>query len=421
MVKKIVTAILCFALYGVCAQDGTVSPYSYFGIGDLRSPATVDNQMMGRLGMYTDSIHVNFQNPAAYGKLRRTTYTAGLSHTEMRIKSFTDEESTSVTNLDYIAIGIPLGPKWGAGFGLQPYSSVGYNLIGNSINGNGAEVTNRFSGEGGLNKVYFSLGHELLKNLHIGATVNFNFGKIEDRREQTVEDVQFGTLDLRESRVNGYDFNYGATYSPKITDKLTLFSSLRINTQANLVSENDQRIGSFSATTGREIEIIDVDLASRGLERTEIKVPTATTLGLGVGEDLHWFVGAEYTLQPMSDFRNEFVQLEEAVYQDASSFSLGGFYIPDYTSFNNVFNRITYRAGLRMNNSGLHIRDKEIKDFGITFGLGIPLGFQFSNLNLGFEVGRRGTTVADLIEETYFKVNVGLSLSDRWFRKRQID
>ena len=50
------------------------------------------------------------------------------------------------------------------------------------------------------------------------------------------------------------------------------------------------------------------------------------------------------------------------------------------------------------------INGKEINNFGITFGLGLPLGGSFSNINLGFELGRRGTTDADLIEESYFKV-----------------
>jgi hypothetical protein len=66
------------------------------------------------------------------------------------------------------------------------------------------------------------------------------------------------------------------------------------------------------------------------------------------------------------------------------------------------------------------INEKEINNFGITFGIGLPMA-NFSNLNLGFELGRRGTTDADLIEESYLKVNVGLSLNDKWFRKRQID
>ncbi len=422
MIKKLVIALLCFASYAVNAQNTTISPYSYFGIGDLSNISTVENQMMGRLQTYADSIHINLNNPAAYGKLRLTTYTAALSHRKIRLETFTEEQKSSLTNLEYLSIGFPLSDRWGAGFGLMPYSSVGYNLLDETVNGNGASVLNEYSGQGGLNKVYFSMGYRLIDDLYLGATMNFNFGNFTNQRIQSVENVQFGTLDRRESRVNGFDFNYGANYTPMITDKHTLFTSLTVNTQANLVSENLQRIGSFSRASGDEIEVVEVNLAASGRDRTEIKVPTTTTLGLGYGEDKKWFLGAEYAFQAMSDFTNEFISVEDVVYEDASSIGVGAFFIPDYTSFTNYLKVITYRAGLRLDKTGMVVRGSEINNFGITFGLGLPLGGQgFSNINLGFELGRRGTTVANLVEENYFKVNVGLSLNDRWFLKRRID
>jgi hypothetical protein len=49
------------------------------------------------------------------------------------------------------------------------------------------------------------------------------------------------------------------------------------------------------------------------------------------------------------------------------------------------------------------------------------LGGDFSNINVGFELGRRGTTDANLIEESYFKINLGLSLNARWFVKTKIN
>ncbi len=421
MVRKIFFAVICLSAFYMNAQNGTVSPYSFFGIGELRSSGTVDNQMMGGLSMYTDSIHINLRNPAAYGKLRLTTYTVGLSHREVRLSSFTEDQNSSVTNLEYLSIGFPLSQRFGLGFGIKPFTSVGYNIIDQSTNSDGENVTNQFTGEGGLNQAYLSLGYQVAANMHIGATASFNFGELRNQRVQSVEDVQFGTLDLRESKINGFDFNFGATYTPTIKDKYTLFTSVTVNTQANLTSENSQRIGSFSLTSLAEIEVIDVDLDAQNLRNTELKIPTTTTLGLGFGEDKKWFLGAEYKFQQLSSFTNDFTTVDNVSYQDASGVAVGGFFIPDYTSFSGYFKRITYRAGIRMQNTGLIVNDKEIKDFGITFGFGLPLGGNFSNLNLGFELGRKGTTTADLIEESYLKVNLGLSLNDLWFRKRQID
>ena len=371
--------------------------------------------------MYGDSIHINLSNPAAYSKLRLTAYTAGLSHKEYRLKDWEDEQNTSVTNLDYLSIGFPLAENLGFGFGLMPYSSVGYSLSDTSLTPGGSEVTNFFDGSGGVNRLYASIGYELIRNLSIGVTANFNFGTLEYERVQSVEGVQFGTLDTRESRINGYDFNYALNYTPTIKDKYTLYTSVLVNTQGNLVSKNTQTLGSFSIANGNNVEVVDVDLDASNLRNTEIKVPTRTTLGLGFGENKKWFLGAEYSFQQMSDFQNSFLALDNVTYNDANTYAFGGYWIPDYRSLSGYYKRITYRAGLRYDVTGLTVNNKEINNFGITFGLGLPLGANFSNLNLGFELGRRGTTDANLIEESYFKINVGLSLNDKWFMKKRIN
>ncbi|WP_422349141.1 hypothetical protein [Flagellimonas sp.] len=421
MVKKFLIALFCVAAHGIFAQNATISPYSYFGIGDLRNSGSVENQMMGRISLYADSIHLNLNNPSAYSKLRLTTYTAGISRSRFTLKDSQEKQNANVTNLDYLAIGFPIGNKVGAGFGIMPLSSVGYELTDETTNNDGQAVTNVFTGDGGLNRIFFSIGFEPIKNLSIGVTGNFNFGTLEYQRIQSVEGVQFGTLDRRESRINGLDFNYAATYTPTIKNKYTLYTSVLVNTQGNLASENSARLGSFSLVNGQEIEVIDVNLHANNLKNTELKIPTKTTMGLGFGENKKWFIGGEYSFQQFSDFKNDFLGIENVSYVDASSFALGGYWVPDYRALGGYHKRITYRAGVRYEVSGLEVNGQEINDFGINFGFGLPLGNSFSNVNLGFELGKRGTTDANLIEEGYFKVNVGLSLNDKWFLKRKIN
>lgn len=421
MVKKFLIAFFCVATYGIFAQNGTISPYSSFGIGDLRDNATVENRTMGGISLYGDSIHLNFRNPAALSKLRLTAYSAGLSHTEYRLEDFAEEQNTSVTNLEYLVIGFPVAKNAAVTFGLMPFSSVGYDLSNETTNSEQQTVTNVFTGEGGLNRVFVSLGFEPIKNLSLGATANYNFGTLEYNRIQSVENVQFGTLDRRESRINGFDLNYALNYTPTFKDKYTLYTSVLVNTQANLVSQNAETLGSFSLVNGQEIEVIDVDLDASGLRNTELKIPTRYTFGLGFGQNKKWLLGGEYSIQQFSSFSNDFLGLDNVEYTDASSFAFGGYFIPDYKALSGYFKRITYRAGLRYDVSGLVVNGKEINNFGITFGFGLPLGNSFSNLNLGFELGRRGTTDVNLIRESYFQVNASISLNDRWFVKRKIN
>ena len=95
--------------------------------------------------------------------------------------------------------------------------------------------------------------------------------------------------------------------------------------------------------------------------------------------------------------------------------------IPQYNSFSSYFKRTVYRAGIRFEKSGLVINDESIKEFGISFGIGLPVGESrlLSNANIGFEYGQRGTTKNNLIQEDFLNVQLSLSLNDRWFQKRK--
>ena len=107
-------------------------------------------------------------------------------------------------------------------------------------------------------------------------------------------------------------------------------------------------------------------------------------------------------------------------YESMSRMSLGGFYIPKYDSFTNYLSRIVYRAGIRLENTGLELQNQTIKDFGITFGLGLPMS-GLSKINIGVEMGQLGTLDAGLVKENYTNIMLGFSLSDVWFIKRKYD
>ena len=135
-------------------------------------------------------------------------------------------------------------------------------------------------------------------------------------------------------------------------------------------------------------------------------------------------MGAEYTFQNTSKFVNELHGSNGTEYSNGSTFALGGFFIPKYNSFSSYFSRMVYRAGLRFEDTGLNINNTNINEFGISFGVGLPIGSArdfFSNANLGFEIGKRGTTRNNLIQENFVNFNLSLSLNDRWFQKRKYE
>lgn len=435
MIRKFLgLLILLFICQSSIAQQGTTSPYSFLGIGDLKFKGTTENRSMGGMSIYSDSIHINLQNPAAYGNLKFTTYTLGASYSQLRLESNAGTDKGSSTALDYLAVAFPVSSKIGVGFGLVPFSSVGYSFegIGESGIASAPSKFAQYEGEGGLNSAFVSLGYKITKGFSVGATVNYNFGNIKNQNTEFLGELtdeglffrtlNYGTRSKDESKLSGLSYNLGAYYETKFNDKLSLTTSLTFSPQSDLTSRNTRELSALNITgAGGEVvspeQVDQVDLGNK--TKTDLVLPTKLAFGAGIGEKNKWFAGAEYTLQNNSDFGNGLTTIENVNYENGSKIAAGGFYIPKHNSFTSYWERVTYRAGIRYESTGIMVRNEAINDFGMSFGVGLPVARSLSNINLGVEFGKRGTVNSGLIKENYVNFHVSLSLNDKWFIKRK--
>ncbi|TXG36593.1 hypothetical protein [Seonamhaeicola maritimus] len=432
MIKKLVIVFIALIAFQSYGQEGTSSPYSFYGIGSLKFKGTVENRSMGGIGVYIDSIHVNLRNPASYAtsnlnyynnESRPVKFAIGGTYSSVDLKADSGSDKASSTSFDYIALSMPMG-KFGFGFGLMPYTSVGYKL--ESLNDDD-DIENRFKGEGGLNKVFLGLGYHVVKGLSIGIDAQYNFGNIQNSTIEYIYDngvpIQNQSRESNRSDLSGLNFNFGLSYTTLLTKKLELATTFTFTPESDLVSKNERSIATITvnSNTGQEFvgNSIDVDLESLGLLKTDLVLPSKMSFGLGIGSPRKWFLGGEYTVQKTSDFTNDLYSSSITTYEDASTISLGGFYIPDYRSLNNYFKRVVYRTGVRFEKTGLNVNTETIKEFGISFGVGLPLRGGISSANLGLEIGKRGTTSSNLIQENFINLQLSLSLGDRWFEKRK--
>ena len=201
-----------------------------------------------------------------------------------------------------------------------------------------------------------------------------------------------------------------------ITEKLKLFTSLTYTPETNFTSENSRTISTLlEIDSGAEAEI---DRREILVSDTDFTFPSQWTLGAGIGQDKKWFVGAEYTDQKTSNFTNRTFTIDNVSFNDASKYKVGGFYIPNYNAIGNYWQRVVYRGGFRFEETGINVNGQDINEFGISFGVGLPVGRLFSNVNLGFEIGTRGTKDFGLVKENFFNTFLSLSLNDKWFEKR---
>ena len=148
------------------AQNGASSPYSATGLGERNFNGTQATRHMGGLDVFTDSIHANLNNPASYGFLKLTTYSVGINYTNNNLASASESRRSDLAALDYLAVSIPT-KRFSFGFGIVPYTSVGYRVESNSQRTD-IDIFNRYEGSGGLNQAFLSVGIPLTSYFSIG-------------------------------------------------------------------------------------------------------------------------------------------------------------------------------------------------------------------------------------------------------------
>ena len=416
MIKKLVVSIcLLFAVVSF-AQEGTSSPYSFYGIGDVKFKGTVDNRSMGGLSIFRDSIHINLQNPASLSGLKLTSFSVGGNTDITKLSTYNSEDKTKRTTLDYVAVAIPLGKKFASSFGIIPFSSVGYKIQNYDTP---SATTMRYYGSGGINKVYFSLAYNITQNLSIGVTGDYNFGTINTTSQSFIDNVQYGSQEINSSDLRGASFTGGLMYATKLKGKIQYFSGLTFSPQGQLNLNNLRNISVVQYNSTGSTTLIDNTVIN--VPNSTIKLPSKISFGFGLGQPKKWQVGTEVVWQQTSSFGNRYNDINQINFENSTKYIVGGFYIPKYNSFTSYLDRITYRAGVNYQNTGMIINNKSIKEQAINLGLGLPLSGTFSNLNFGLEIGKRGTLLSGLIMENYTNISIGLSFNDKWFVKRKYD
>lgn len=426
MIKKFTVTILLFSTLAIVAQRNSASPYSYFGIGENFDPLTVEQASMGGIGTaLKDVYHLNFTNPASLADLKLATYAVGGSMSFIAIKEDGISDSGSSTSLRYVSLAFPIAKNMGFSVGLQPFSSVGYSLLNTEYNGEDVYKISRYTGSGGTNRLYAGFGATLFDGFSIGAEASFIFGSIDKNILEVLNDVSRGTQVEENLNIRGGLYKVGAQYQKTLKNDLQLSSGAALSFGADLSANGNERTYSISSLDSSIREILD-DASVRGT----VTIPLKYSIGVGVGRANKWYAGVNQEFKDAASVSNN-VDLPDAVYQyeEGSKFSIGGYYIPKFNSISSYWDRITYRAGFRLENIGVGIDGigtgqdyTSIKDFGINIGVGLPLPKQLSNLNLGFEYGQKGTTDNNLVKEEYFNIKLSLSLNSRnWFKKRKID
>lgn len=395
-------------------QNATLSPYSYYGFGQPANANLAENNMIGGVTVYADSTHFSLDNPATLKKLNYVQYRVGARYNAVEQTSNNGTAYTSTASLNYLSLSVPT-KHFAFSFGLKPKTNLGYRVNVKSLLDD-LDTTTLYQGFGGVNTTFLGFAVSPIKGLSLGIMANYNFGFTEKVFTQNISGVELDTRIFSRSELSGLAYVFGVHYDQRFKSKYILQLSATYTPQSALESTNTRAISSLSSSGGLSSQET-IELGS--LANTSNKFSSEINLGAGFGVAHKWFVGVNL-FNTSKGITNPLETNVNVNYEASSRVSVGGFYIPKYDSFTSYLSRVTYRVGARFEETGIVLNNQPIEDFGITFGLGLPVG-GLSTINIGVELGQLGTLDGGLIKENYANIMLGFSLSDIWFIKRKYD
>ena len=449
--RTFLSAVL-FAVVGtIYAQTSTSSPYSISGMGELKSGGFVQHRSLGgATRAILDPNSFSVINPASYAFLDFTVFDAGMDLGTATLRTANQEGEAVYGNFNHFAMAFPFETrkKMAMSFGTYQFSDVGYH-IKNTVSTDTPSYYNLYKGNGGINRLYLGYGIEAVKNLRLGVNTNINFGSIQSVKAKVypnTDDV-FSFSDERLMAYSGLDFDFGVQYTVQdsVRRYVRLDDSLKTkvrrtsiishnfaatyHTAADLQGSGYRYAETFFGTPFSRGELVPIDtlLYIDDLEETMTK-PAGFGVSYSVSNGIKWQFVVDYEKYFWSEIINP---LSNSNFFDNQRLGLGFSFIPkpDYSVGGKYFSKVRYNVGFRQQQMYYNFFDQQISEFGISFGLGLPVTKVVriedkktaivSRVYITGEYIKRGRTENSLIQEDYYNLGVGLNFNDKWFTKRK--
>ena len=236
--------------------------------------------------------------------------------------------------------------------------------------------------------------------------------------------LNFNSFTDVESRtiVNDFLAEIGLQYTQRIGEHsditlgVILANKSRISAENRVVKKNifPGTADYVNDSTRVSPEFILEEYSTKG----NIVIPLNLGVGLSYRLNNQLQIGIDYYQQ---DWTNTTFFNSSEPLTNSNQIHGGAEFVPDPQALRGYHNRIAYRVGGYFENSYLQLKDEQLKDYGISFGVGLPLRNTRSTFNLAFNAGRRGTLENNLIRESYMFLSFSVTLYDFWFMKRKYD
>lgn len=431
-------SLICFnqAMAQNSLSTDVFSPFTMYGLGELRSGANIQQAAMGGAGIASfNSFEINYLNPASLGFIPQRS--ALLNFSGQVQNTFSSTNSTnefgqsfhakSVGNnvsLHDFAFAIPIARGIGFSASLQPISQVGYNstVINDNadVYDNLGRVYYNYTGEGGISAVTTSVGARLSKGLSLGASMIYYFGAIDRHYTATmmplIEPIYTRAVKAVESQeISQISGRFGLTYSARVSRTGRLAFGFTYQPKTTIHAKQ------LSAIT--TVDVNSMDTVSFVHSNTPIILPEKFGAGLFFADN-KWQLAADYSYQNFTNAFNTDHKTTGVTLMPAHNANFGIAFTPNKGDIRSAMKRWTYRAGAYYNNSYMMVDGVKVNTVGITLGADVPLKTnRNSKMTVGLDYSWRGVNDARQIKEQIFKINIGFTLfgTDMWFEKRKFN
>ena len=410
-------AIIILSPLLILAQSSTSSPYSRYGIGDINDKGFGQNKALGGIALgLRSSEHINLTNPASYTSFDSLSFIfdVGVKGKQTTFKSDKIEHTVNNINLSYIAMGFPVTKWWAASIAMVPLSNVGYEINDNENVADIGNVTRKYTGNGGINQALIGSSFKLHKSLSFGVNASYLFGSLNHTKKLSLEDVNAYSINsTSKTTINDFYFNLGLQYTNTFKTKYKYTVGLIFDNQSNLKSRN-----SLLTIKSKGSTAYNDTLENYVKQKGDIVLPYNIGFGITLINDKKLLVGADFYTQNWSNAK--FFGTNDSL-ANSNYVGFGLEYTPERFHVTKYWKRVSYRIGGHYSDTYLQLHNNQLKDYGFSLGLGLPLRKTKTAINISVEVGQRGTTNNNLIKENYAIVSLNLSLHDLWFNKKKFD
>jgi hypothetical protein len=406
----LVTAnIISFCVF----SQNTNNPYSVYGIGDLDNPVYNRTSGMGSTGLaIKSSTFLIDNNPASLTGLSRSFYVASLGATG-RTNTFSGTPITSDNNnskdfwIKRFALAVKVNKFWASGVGFNQFSNVNYNLVGTRfIEGSADAYSVAFQGDGGLNEYYWTNAVSLGKHFSFGLKSSFIAGSINKNEILNEANITTTITTTQQDYYRNFRFQAGAMYDVSLNTHWNVALGGRFSPKTGLIYDRTLTVTENTAAVE----------SKKYLSSGTFYLPNSYAAGIALKHGIKSVFAVDYSYEDWSS-----LHVRDLGWQliGSNRISAGA----EFSSYKNdrgiLVEKRFYQVGGYYNTSYLQVRNQPISDWGITAGLGGSLKNQFL-YSISIQGGIRGTTVQNLIRQTFVGFTFSVSYRDFLLSKGRV-